>query len=343
MFKEEENRINKRIIEQTPIPGSLDANFDAKEASSQDDNLQYDPVQKTQKKGKEKLLLIAGVVAILVAMFLNYGGVSAIQKLFAPKEAPVDIAALGTMDDKFAKIQEEGDDFFKQAGGISDEAATNEIGDDPLAMLEGTAPITPAKSAQAPKPAAPAAPNTNKNTDNSTLVVFEGEQKAQNKPQRPKEVAMQDEIVAVQVSNGGRRDPFMPYREKSMLNRSTAPTFELIAPPYELIEDTQAQGLMKTTISGIMFDSKSPSAIINVDDTDYLVRKGDKLKNFVVLDITKDKVSVKQGSNVYKASVGQTLEDTGIIINEVANLNSKFGGSNTSVKSNKKVIEINIK
>ena len=91
---------------------------------------------------------------------------------------------------------------------------------------------------------------------------------------------------------------------------------------------------METTISGIMYDYKNPSAIINIDGQDQLVRRGDKLAGYIVLDITKDKVVIKSGSNVYRASVGQSISAEELNINQVANLKRKFAGvNNPNIKS----------
>ena len=117
------------------------------------------------------------------------------------------------------------------------------------------------------------------------------------------------------------------------------PEFELIAPPTTIPDvDPMLDELMQTKISGIMFDSSRPSAIVNFGGTDQLVHKGDIVKGYKILNITKDTVVMSYKSNVYQATVGQSLND-GININPVSNLSNSFGG--TYSPSNGNVIEIN--
>ncbi len=138
--------------------------------------------------------------------------------------------------------------------------------------------------------------------------------------------------VVVSVGDEGRDNPFLPFKEKKVASIAALPSapnlsFDLVEPPAGLIDDPQAEKLLKTTISGIMYDSRSPSAIVNVNGQDQLVRKNDRLSGFSILDITRDKVVVKSGTNIYRASVGQSIMTEGVNINEVANLKNKFGGS----------------
>ena len=86
---------------------------------------------------------------------------------------------------------------------------------------------------------------------------------------------------------------------------------------------------MQTTISGIMFDTFAPSAIISVEGQDHLVRKGDRINGYKVLDITKNRVVVQNGTNIYRATVGETLtaKNEGLIFNNVDNLQRKFAGA----------------
>lgn len=118
-------------------------------------------------------------------------------------------------------------------------------------------------------------------------------------------------------------DPFMPTSG----DYAGLPNFDLIAPPEALPEDSDAQKVMGTTISGILYDNYSPSAIINISDTDYLVKKGDVVNNYKILSITRNQVVVQLGKNVYKAGVGEILAKGEMNYNTVSNLNKKFGGS----------------
>ena len=91
-----------------------------------------------------------------------------------------------------------------------------------------------------------------------------------------------------------------------------------------------AQKIVTTKVSGIMYDKSNPSAILNIEGADYLVRSGDVINGYKVLSIGKNHVTVQKGSNVYKAGVGQLVTEgqTDVTYNQVANLNKKFGGGN---------------
>ena len=144
--------------------------------------------------------------------------------------------------------------------------------------------------------------------------------------------------VVIPVSNGGRANPFMPYN--SALANAKPPEFDLIPPPLDVPEvDPLVDNMVSTKISGIMYDSQRPSAIINCGGSDHLVHKGDTVQGYRVIDITKDRVVLKYGSNVFRATVGQAIGGNGVVFNEVSNLNRQFGGAYSKTPSN--VIEIN--
>ena len=126
-----------------------------------------------------------------------------------------------------------------------------------------------------------------------------------------------------------KANPFLPYRvlDKDSSSRvSDVPAFELIAPPEEVNENSDAARVMDTIVSGILYDKFSPSAILNIEGNDYLVKKGDVVNNYKVLDITRNSVSVKLGTNTYKAGIGEILTEGTVNHNDVSNLSSKFGG-----------------
>ena len=137
--------------------------------------------------------------------------------------------------------------------------------------------------------------------------------------------------VKISVSAKGRVNPFLPSND-------SYGGLGLTSPPGKLVDESDAQKVMDTTISGILFDQYSPSAIININDSDYLVKKGDKISGYKVLAIEKDKVVVQLGKNVYKAGVGELLAQDKLNYNNVPNLDRKFGGGNVSINVKKKVI-----
>lgn len=142
-------------------------------------------------------------------------------------------------------------------------------------------------------------------------------------------VGINDKMVNVSMADSGRNDPFLPYPEAIPPKpKVTSHLPYLMLPPLENVkEDANATKVLTTKISGIMYDRYSPSAILNIEGTDYLVRSGDVINNYKVLSITKTVVTVQLGSNIYRAGVGQLLTSGGIQYNKIANLQHKFGGA----------------
>ena len=103
--------------------------------------------------------------------------------------------------------------------------------------------------------------------------------------------------------------------------------YDLVDPPNSSNADSDAEKILSTKVSGIMYDSDSPSAILNIEGSDYLVRSGDVVNGYKVLSIQPTIVTVQLGANVYQAGVGQLLVTDGIQYNTVSNLDKKFGGA----------------
>lgn len=140
------------------------------------------------------------------------------------------------------------------------------------------------------------------------------------------------ERSTISIEDSGRSDPFLPDSEiSSTLKSGPRPSYDLLPPPETITSDTTATELMTTKVSGIMYDRINPSAIININDSDYLVRTGDVVNNYKVLSIGRDTVTVQYGSNVYKAGVGELFTGDGINYNTISNLEGKFGGAKNIV------------
>ena len=138
-------------------------------------------------------------------------------------------------------------------------------------------------------------------------------------------------MVVVTISNSGRQDPFLPTSDGPL---SGAYSY-LLPPPQTLPQNNDASKVMATTISGILYDPYSPSAILNIEGTDYLVKKGDVINNYKILSISKAQVVVQLGKNIYSAGVGELLSP-GDLKYSIANLNKKFGGNNVSINVRRK-------
>ncbi len=145
-----------------------------------------------------------------------------------------------------------------------------------------------------------------------------------------------DKMVSLTVEDYGRANPFLPEHEVVVKIVSNPYGNNLIAPPESIVSGSEASKVMETKISGIMYDASSPSAILNIEGEDYLVRAGDYINNYKVLAISKDLVTVQLGSNVYKAKVGEVIQEGEINYNNVYNLEQKFGGAKNSRSSYEK-------
>lgn len=143
-------------------------------------------------------------------------------------------------------------------------------------------------------------------------------------------------MVLISVDNSGRQNPFLPANDISGLSSGISNLPFLAPPPETLQTQSDAGKVMTTTISGILYDKYNPSAIINIEGTDYLVKKGDVINSYKILLIGKTQVIVQLGKNVYKAGVGELLTQTDMNYNTVANLNKKFGGNEVSINVKKK-------
>lgn len=124
-------------------------------------------------------------------------------------------------------------------------------------------------------------------------------------------------------------NPFLPYRDidGSSSNVQDVPAYNLLEPPEFVNVNSDAARVMDTIVTGILFDKYSPSAILNIEGNDYLVKKGDVVNNYKVLNIAQDSVTVKLGTNTYKAGIGEILTEGDVHYNNVSNLNKKFGGA----------------
>jgi len=116
-------------------------------------------------------------------------------------------------------------------------------------------------------------------------------------------------LVTFSVANGGRINPFVPPAgfEASKIVSSG---YEILSPPEEIPSDdvaNEAKRLMDITVSGILFDNVKPSAIISVNGSDYYVQVGDKVDDFQVIGINRQYVAIKDGTNIYKAQVGESF------------------------------------
>lgn len=271
-----------------------------------------------QKNGNAMVFLL--IVAILGVGFYLY------KSYFMQPSAPEQTQTV----DASAEM---GDYFYDKANGGNPpqpEAAPAQAGGDTVVNVDiNSTPSQPEQAAQAQ------APGDASNPQGAASPLKNGEQSNLK-------AAMSKENVVVAVANGGRQDPFVPFitTDDVPVINVAPPKFDIIAPPDDIPGEVNPiyESMVTTKISGIMYDKTRPSAIINVGGVDQLVHKGDVVKDYQIIDITKDRVVLKNGTNIYRASVGQEVEGS-VNINPVSNISRQFGGAYKPVSRN--IIEIN--
>ena len=276
--------------------------------------------------------ILGGSVGILVVLFMLLQIVTRMTELNAiaaqPPQLPASISQNAAAPNTSHSTQKQmGDDFYKAASGGAE--------------------IPQVKPAPQPKPASKPTPEVNKPTAQPQAALAPSKN-TNNNSKTTKPDTKKEEFVTVNIKqNVGRLHPFVPavtIKSYSALSNSNdlpqLPQASYPTPPTTLVEDTAAQRLMQTTISGIMYDAFAPSAIVSVEGQDHLVRKGDRINGYKILDITKDRVIVQNGTNIYRATVGEVLTTRdNVNFNNVYNLQSKFAGANA--EEGTKMIEIN--
>lgn len=131
---------------------------------------------------------------------------------------------------------------------------------------------------------------------------------AQGKTAAQKNAIKNSKKVTLKVVNTGRINPFTPVGNFNKFGFITSPNIDILEPPTKLGNLTEElDRLVKITVSGILYDSVKPSAIINVGGVDYFVQRNDRVDDFTVAAISKDTVVIKKGNNIYRASIGQNF------------------------------------
>ena len=133
--------------------------------------------------------------------------------------------------------------------------------------------------------------------------------------------------VSMVVTDVGRNNPFEP-----VFGGYDEDTNYYLAPPPDVPGlDNDALDVIKAKVAGIIYDKNgvNSSAIINIGGTDYLTRIGDKINGYTVTGIARTEITVKLGSNSFKAGVGDVIADADLYdVNKTQTpaLETKFAG-----------------
>lgn len=281
---------------------------------------------RNKKKGKKKLVFAKdknqAILAIVVLVLFFGNSIYMIVK-YNMENSPPPVAQTQQPVDELAQQQEQSLQNI--------DAQKPELGSDTTVSQDASDIYTQTLSLQGNSQETPQiAPNP----ISQTLTSPEEEIEIISKKSPSKSLKPKGKMVLITVSESGRSNPFLPASENIVA--SSLPNLNLLAPPETLPMDSDAGKVMTTTISGILYDKYSPSAIINIEGSDYLVKRGDIINKYKILSIGKTEVIVQLGKNVYKAGVGELLSKTNINYNTIANLNKKFGGNEIQINVKKK-------
>ena len=149
-------------------------------------------------------------------------------------------------------------------------------------------------------------------------------------------IFLSNNYATFNIDSEGRTNPFVPYRERN-LTYSSLNFSDLPLPPASGEMNDILNSLVSAKVTGILYDQGNPSAIINVEDEDYLVKPGDEIEGFKITSITKDYVAVQTGTNIYRAKVGDIVEGE-IYDSGIYNVGHKFAGVRTPAKADEVLI-----
>ena len=149
----------------------------------------------------------------------------------------------------------------------------------------------------------------------------------------------ENDSIMVTYNKMARINPFKPpviaRRQEIPYETINNSQFEIIEPPTTTVQDENLTRLLQTQISGIMYDSSSPSAIVNLNGQDQFVKIGDEIAGYKIKNITKDKVEINYKNNSYVASVGELFTRGSLEKSPaVANLEDKFAGRYKKTNNN---------
>lgn len=322
-FSEEENSVSASGAEENYSTESYDNVNLAKEeqnAVPQEDQFSEQSGMKFERGDNGRLFIYLVVLGLLL--------ISAVGMFFYKKH-------MSAQESSVVSEQAMGDYFYDKMTAASQEKAENQAPEQTtqsanadqsanMATVEvdlNAAVQTP--DTQGQPNAALMAKNTKSEKEMSALEKAMVKKKADE--EKEKKLGFGNNSVVIPVSSGGRLDPFVPFGNQ--ISASSKPKFDIIAPPLEVPEsDPMVDKIMDFKLSGILYDSTRPSAILNIDGSEQLVHKGDVVMGYHILNITRKTVIVKYGTNTYEVSAGQSLEP-GVNINTNSSLSKQFGGA----------------
>ena len=281
-----------------------------------DDDEEY---ESSEDNSAKKKILIVGIVVVLLIILAGGGfiGLKIMKKNTAKMAASIE--SINSPDDSAIEnnIAEKQETVVDENGNeLTVIDIENEESSEPK---EAESPVLPGEETSAAK-------DDNAVVDKSNLEIDDGSKLKEKND---------DGVVDIAIGDIGRKNPFAPSTVKSPeaklrenISREANLGFEIIEPPAFSESNSIFTKLLGTRVTGIMYDPKSPSAIINVDGFDQFVKIGDELEGFRIIGITKNRVIIQSDANIYKASVGQPLNSEKVVNStELSLIKNKFYGS----------------
>lgn len=306
---------------------------DGEEYEDNDEEYEEDDGDGGDGDDKNKRNIIIGIVILLLLLLLG-GGIFGVMSM-GNKNSQKDAVAMSQTDESLASDDEiasddENSDVSINANSDNGEEVSIDIDveDSPNAQKNSVKPegegdgldIAGSEAKQVKK---------DENAPEEALNI-----ESDNTPKLPKTEKPKNDTVMITIGEVGRKDPFVPLESVGNVEaKKTAKSdlgvgFDVIEPPQLGVQSEELTRLLNTRVTGILYDSVRPSAIVNIDGVDQLVRKGDVISGFEIIAITKNKVIIQSDNNVYRASVGQPLNAEKIVNSvEIANLRTKFWGA----------------
>lgn len=164
----------------------------------------------------------------------------------------------------------------------------------------------------------------NRNAENENIPVVNEEQLSELKAEKEDASDKKEVVPVVQT---GRVDPFLPLgkyttvvvekKQKPIVipQKVAQENFGFPKPPTVInnsdiafIQPRILTSLSNFVVSGVMYDSKNPAAILNYGNSSYFVKIGDKVANFTVKDIQKNHIVLTYGKYSHKVYVREEME-----------------------------------
>ena len=148
---------------------------------------------------------------------------------------------------------------------------------------------------------------------------------------KPVEPQLPEKKQIITIIPTGRINPFLPIQKYTNADvNETVVRYDKVgipAPPTKMgVKNPETVKMLTIAVSGIMYDSVKPSAIITLDGNDYFVQKGDKLDDYKVIDIGRNFVTIAHGTNLYKANIGEEFKISSKFYGSAQYIPQQYGG-----------------